>query len=36
MQDNIDWRKIFRVEGEKKKGISSADLEIVLESLDLL
>ena len=35
MQDNLDWRQIFRVEGEKKKGLSSADLELVLESLDL-
>lgn len=35
MQDKLDWRQIFRVEGEKKKGIGSADLELVLESLDL-
>lgn len=35
MKDNIDWRQIFRVEGEKKKGISPADLELVLENLDL-
>jgi hypothetical protein len=30
MQDNVDWRQIFRVECEKKKGLSSADLELVL------
>ena len=35
MQDNVDWKEIFRVGGKKKEGISPADLELVLESLDL-
>ncbi len=35
MDNNVDWKEIFRVEGKKKEGISPADLKLVLESLDL-
>ena len=28
MQDNVNWKKIFRVEGKKKEGISPADLDL--------
>ena len=35
MDNNVDWKEIFMVGGEKKEVISPADLELVLESLDL-
>jgi hypothetical protein len=34
MSDNLDWKQVFRVDDGKRKGLSSVDLELVLESLD--